>query len=189
VPRASRHTTRTLDLLPRDADALGFECHTKSLQIRYFCFVKEMSTGRFLRSVDISGTLLDVARAALRNQERPCLQGLPQAADGTRTHDLLHGKQSYIGRPELRFACKSRPQKTGAGLRVCRVSSRFDGVLSTNRQRVDGGAMPIASGSSAGEPRLRVRPVRAVGFAAQRRAPWRACPATRGSSIPPTRRP
>jgi hypothetical protein len=31
-----------------------------------------------------------------------------EAADGTRTHDLLHGKQTYIGRPWLLSACKSR---------------------------------------------------------------------------------
>jgi hypothetical protein len=76
---------------------MRFERQAKSLQIQYFCSVPDISTGQFPQLVDTSVTVPSVPRRTCRNQKDPDLQGLSEAADGTRTHDLLHGKQTQIG--------------------------------------------------------------------------------------------
>jgi hypothetical protein len=60
-----------------------------------------------------------------------------QATDGTRSHDLLHGKQTYIGRPERAFPCKLGLSAADRRKRDSPGFLTFRRVLSTNRQRVD----------------------------------------------------
>jgi hypothetical protein len=90
----------------RDADAMRFERQAKSLQIRYFWLVPDMSTEQFPQSVDTSVTLPSGPATTSGNKKGPDLQGLLQAADGTRTHDLLHGKQTPIARSRPLCPCK-----------------------------------------------------------------------------------
>jgi hypothetical protein len=72
-----------------------------------------------------------------------------EAADGTRTHDLLHGKQTHIGRPQWLFPCKARasPDRGRA--------ARLSGFVAFRR-----GSVNQSSTARAASRALRLRPKR-----------------------------
>jgi hypothetical protein len=132
---------RIRDGLPPGADAMGFERQTKSLQTRHFCAVERDVTAPIPRSVDTWGTLSDVVRAALRTK-KGLRAGLFEAADGTRTHDLLHGKQNLIRSFMPLFACKLTLSPRGGPTRIRLAWGRFRWVLRTiSESRSDGQAV------------------------------------------------
>src|SRR5436305_11385219 len=62
----------------------------------------------------------------------PPERGFPRADDGTRTHDLLHGKRAVGGVPLPRYPArlsrKRRSARSADPPRISRVSSEFRGV-------------------------------------------------------------
>jgi hypothetical protein len=55
-----------------------------------------------------------------------------EAADGIRTHDLLHGKQTLVARSQHLGPANGPLLRPGDSSLIPQVSSRFDGVVSPN---------------------------------------------------------
>jgi hypothetical protein len=69
--------------------------------------------------------------------EKPALgAGFGEAADGTRTHDLLHGKQ-YVG-PDIERECGLLGQPDGIGLHPITGDSGHELVMRSSRASSDG---------------------------------------------------
>jgi hypothetical protein len=61
-----------------------------------------------VRKQELAGTATDDAERARTNKKPYVFAGLLQAADGTRTHDLLHGKQTFAPANDAGNACKTQ---------------------------------------------------------------------------------
>jgi hypothetical protein len=79
-----------------------------------------------------------VDRASSKAQKRLRHGDFLKAAEGTRTLDLLHGKQTHMVQLGTLSAWKSRLFECSPSVAIRQVSSRFAGVLSTNRPHKPG---------------------------------------------------